>query len=76
MHRVYVIEDAVDAVQPLNVTYVSPSTFNGHGLCDDYTPYLNEVATSGFSTVEPESLHPNTTGMHLGYGVAFENAMN
>lgn len=71
-----VIEDAVDAVQPLNVTYVPPSEFDGHGLCDDYTPYLNGVEITGFSTVESESLHPNVAGMHLGYGVAFENAIN
>jgi hypothetical protein len=71
-----VIQDAVGAVQPLNVTYIAPSEFDGHGLCDSSSPYLNGVEITGFDTQEPESFHPNVNGMQLGYGVAFKNAID
>lgn len=69
-----VIEDAVIELNDPNVTYVAPSTFDGHGLCDSGSPYLNGVIRGGSTgSAQPESFHPNVTGMSAGYGAAFVN---
>jgi len=74
-----IIEDAVNDAKsqfpPVKVTYVDPSTFSGHGLCDTGTSYMNGVYLYSTGDPKPESFHPNVSGMQLGYGVAFENAM-
>lgn len=71
-----VIIDAVDEVQPLNVTYIEPTGFDGHALCDDYTPYVHGVIVTGLTNLEAESLHPTPGGMQYGYGESFEAAMD
>jgi hypothetical protein len=71
------IEDAVDTLDSPDVVYVSPSTFDGRGLCDSGTPYLNGVIRNGDDGgPQSGSFHPNVDGMSLGYGVAFANAMD
>lgn len=72
-----IIEDAVLSVQPLNVTYVGSTEFNGHGRCDSAEPWLNGIQMPS-TGIEPlaESMHPTVDGMMYGYGVAFYNAMN
>lgn len=75
-----VIEDAVTVAQqgssPIDVTYVSPSTFSGHGVCDTSVPYINDALVSSTLVTQPESFHPNVDGMQAGYGAAFLAAMS
>ena len=72
-----IIEDAVDESLDPKVHYVPVDTFNGHGLCDSGTPYINPVfKTSVLHPTQPESIHPNTVGMSSGYGVAFDAVIN
>lgn len=54
-----------------------PTNFDGHGLCDDYTSYINGVDVNiSLQQPEPESMHPTITGMQVGYGEAFLDKMN
>lgn len=55
----------------LGVMYISPSRFNGHGLCDSGARWLNGVSVTA-GVADPESFHPNTTGMSSGYARQFE----
>ncbi|HEY8886761.1 MAG TPA: SGNH/GDSL hydrolase family protein [Candidatus Microsaccharimonas sp.] len=76
-----IIHSAVNAATaqfpPLHVTYVSPSTFNGHGLCDSGTAWINPLTfTSGGVIPYPESFHPTVDGVNSGYGIAFANVIN
>lgn len=73
-----IISNAVDDVVLLgkNVHYVSPSTFDTHGICDSGSPWMNDVDLTGGFVALPESFHPNTTGMILGYGYAFVDKMD
>lgn len=72
-----VIEGAVATIDSPNVVYVSPSTFDGHGLCDSGTSYLNGVIRNAHDGAgDPESFHPTVDGMSLGYAVAFLDAMD
>jgi lysophospholipase L1-like esterase len=71
-----IVSDAVDVLkmEGKNVYYVSPSTFDGHGLCDTQNQWLNEVVldTDAFPPrPEPESVHPTVQGYSSGYGAAF-----
>lgn len=72
-----VIEDAVDTArgEGIDVTYVPPTLFAGHGHCDSSDTYLNWVDISG-TTPLPESFHPTPEGQWLGYGLAFEAFMS
>lgn len=71
------IKNAVDDFDSPDVEYVPTSTFDGHGLCDSGSPYLNGVVRGGqHGTATVESFHPNVTGMSLGYGAAFASKMN
>jgi hypothetical protein len=56
--------------------YVSASTFDGHGLCDAKTSWIQPVLVSANQTPEPrpESLHPTATGQSRGYERAFRRA--
>lgn len=60
----------------IRATYVSPSTFDGHGLCDRSTAWVNPVLVVDPITRRPlsESLHPTATGHALGYARAFRRA--
>ncbi|MEO5949915.1 MAG: SGNH/GDSL hydrolase family protein [Candidatus Saccharimonadales bacterium] len=71
-----IVSDAVDNLANPDVLYVSPSTFDTHGLCDSSSSYLNDIHFTGFNTVKSESLHPNVDGITYGYGVAFEAKIN
>lgn len=77
-----IINDAVEDMQANGetVTYVSPVNFNGHGLCDSSTPWINPIdltwPTAQPPQPTPESMHPTVTGYQEGYGPAFEDAMN
>jgi len=57
----------------VRATYVSPSTFDGHGLCDEHRSYIQPlVITNG--QIQPESLHPTVAGQAKGYARAFRHA--
>ena len=76
-----IISDAVDdantALGKTNIVYVPPTLFNGHGLCDTSTAWINGVHVNGsLSGATSESMHPTITGMHDGYGAAFLAAMS
>lgn len=75
-----IIEEAVaDATQTpssIDATYVDPIQFNGHGICDSGSPYLNDVLLYSTLDPKPESFHPNLDGMQSGYGAAFVSAMS
>lgn len=74
-----VISDAVSQAyqEGLNVTFVSAEGFDGHGLCDSSTQWINQLVIDGFS-LQPlkESFHPTIIGWREGYGYAFLNNMN
>lgn len=69
------IEDAVDSVQPLNISYVPIDDFEGHGLCDSGASYLNGVVFDSIDDPAKESLHPNFEGMGFGYASSFMYVM-
>lgn len=57
-----------------DVHYVSPSNFDGHGLCDSNTAWINEVSFDGIpgpDNIVADSFHPTDTGYDEGYGRAF-----
>jgi len=58
----------------VKATYVSPSTFDGHGLCDDRYSWINPVLVSSLGAPLSESLHPTATGQKKGYLPAFQRA--
>lgn len=70
-----VISDAVDELNDPDIEYVSPSNFNGHGLCDSGTSWLNDIGMDSTFHLQSESLHPTATGYHQGYGAAFAYKM-
>ncbi|HEY6737013.1 MAG TPA: SGNH/GDSL hydrolase family protein, partial [Candidatus Saccharimonadia bacterium] len=68
------IQQAVSSAQGSGVpiTYVPPSTFNGHGLCDSGQSWFNGlVFTAGSDTPSAGSFHPTVTGQSDGYAAAF-----
>lgn len=74
-----VLETAVDnAPSNIDVTFVDAvPAFEGHGLCDSDTSYINGVHFYPANTsVKPESFHPNSQGMQYGYGAAFAAAID
>jgi lysophospholipase L1-like esterase len=76
-----VISNAVEDArqQGKNVHYVSPSNFYGHALCDEHSPWINDVVIDTDAvppTPLPESIHPTTQGYALGYGEAFLEEMD
>lgn len=74
-----IIETAVISLQAegVNVTYVPPTLFGGHGLCDSGASYINPIDIAWPDPVgTPDSMHPTVDGYRYGYGVAFETAMN
>jgi hypothetical protein len=74
-----IIDTAVDFLktEDVDVTYVPPTTFDGHGLCDSDTPYINPIDIAIPNLIgAPESMHPTVDGYLYGYGVAFEAKMN
>jgi hypothetical protein len=74
-----IIAQAVHAAQleGIPVTYVAPESFEDHGLCDGYEPWLNGLALSSTipPEVKPESMHPTPTGHALGYNIDFANTI-
>ncbi len=70
-----VISDAVDELNDPDIEYVSPSNFNGHGLCDSGTSWINGIGMDSTFHIQPESLHPTVTGQYYGYGTAFVHKM-
>ena len=74
-----VLQDAVDLVHAagVDVTYVPPTLFSGHGLCDDSSTYINLVSYSASVPPVPysESFHPTVEGMQMGYGLMFQTLM-
>lgn len=70
-----VISDAVDELNDPDIEYVSPSNFNGHGLCDSGTSWLNDIGMDSTFHLHKESLHPTVAGMQQGYGAAFAYEM-
>ncbi|MET0694251.1 MAG: SGNH/GDSL hydrolase family protein [Propionibacteriaceae bacterium] len=58
----------------IRATYVSPSTFNGHGLCDAKTSWIQPLLLTADGTLSPESLHPTPAGQRRGYARAFHRA--
>jgi lysophospholipase L1-like esterase len=75
-----IIANAVAAAQNegVDVTYVPAALFSGSGLCDTYTPWINEVMLTDPPIIGflPESLHPTMDGYVYGYGDAFVAVMN
>lgn len=74
-----IIEAAVNSLQVegVDVTYVPLTSFDGHGLCDSGTSYINPIDIAWPDPVgTPDSMHPTLDGYRYGYGVAFEAAMN
>lgn len=73
-----VIEGAVSAAQAngVDVTYVPADLFDGHGLCDSDTSWLNGAVLDESNQPQVESLHPNSEGYSIGYGPAFAAIMN
>jgi hypothetical protein len=69
-----VLRDAVDDVKgQVRATYVSPSTFDTHGLCDDEVAWIQPVLVDQ-SGIQSESLHPTVEGQSKGYAAAFKRA--
>jgi len=68
--RAAVRETRADGVR---ATYVSPSTFDGHGLCDRSRPWIQPVLVGSTGPLR-ESLHPTARGYRLGYARAFRRA--
>jgi len=70
--RAAVRQAAADGVR---VRYVSTRTFDGHGLCDRRTPWIQPVLLDQ-ATGQPlaESLHPTARGQRSGYARAFRRA--
>lgn len=60
----------------IDVHYVSPALFDGHGLCDSGVSWMNWVYLDDLEHVKPESFHPTPSGMSLGYGLIFEATMS
>lgn len=76
-----IIADAVEAAQNegIDITFVPAALFSGYGLCDTYSPWINEVVMDGnfpVPNLEPESMHPTSAGYQNGYGIAFVTMMN
>jgi len=75
-----IIADAVTAARNngVDVTFVPAALFSGSGLCDTYTPWINEVMLTDPPVIGflPESLHPTMDGYTYGYGDAFVAVMN
>jgi len=57
----------------ISASYVSPSTFAGHGLCDVKTSWIQPLLFDGV-TPQRQSFHPTARGQRLGYRRAFERA--
>jgi hypothetical protein len=70
-----VLRTAVDQARrdKVKATYVSPSTFDDHGLCDDEAAWINPVLVNT-SGIMSESLHPTAEGQSKGYVRAFQRA--
>jgi lysophospholipase L1-like esterase len=69
-----IINDAVEVLklQGKKVHYVSPGNFDGHGLCDSATSWLNGVEiVNAALEISPHSMHPTVSGYSSGYGDAF-----
>lgn len=71
-----VISNAVEDLQleGESVHYISPSNFDGHGLCDSSTSWINGVSFESTTLIPPasgESFHPTASGYSSGYGAAF-----
>ena len=73
-----VIESAVNEayLNGVDAYYVPPTLFNGHGQCDSSGPWINWIEYDGGNSALPESFHPTTSGISLGYSPVFEAIMN
>lgn len=60
----------------INVDYVSPKRFDGHGFCDTRASWINPLSViNNQNTATSGSLHPNGNGQGLGYFPAFRKAV-
>jgi|GEM_PF-2384889 len=73
-----IISNAVNAAHDagVNVTYVPPALFDGHGLCDSGTPYLYGAELESSYAVSPGSMHPDSSGQTIAYGLMFQTKMS
>ncbi|HJP80983.1 MAG TPA: SGNH/GDSL hydrolase family protein [Candidatus Saccharimonadales bacterium] len=73
-----IISNAVDEanVGGANVAFVDPGLFNGHGLCDSDTAWINGVVLDSSNNPQAESMHPTAEGYSVGYGPAFAAMVN
>ncbi|RLK58040.1 SGNH/GDSL hydrolase family protein [Actinokineospora cianjurensis] len=71
------IGQAVNAARAegIPITYVPPTPFDGHGLCDTDTAWFTGVLLNPDWSVNPETFHPNASGQSAGYAPAFLAAM-
>lgn len=74
-----IIEDAVEETrgQGVDVTYVSPDSFETHALCDSSASYINALFLEGnFSNpdVVAKSFHPKDSGI-LAYKALFASSL-
>jgi len=75
-----VIKDATDDARDdaIDVTYVAPVLFAGHGLCDSGSSYIYDVLLDSVSPVviNPGSLHPDEAGHSIAFQLTFEATMD
>ena len=71
-----VISDQVEAAKKegIKARYVTAGLFAGHGLCDSFEPWINEVVINDGKPAA-ESFHPTSVGHHFGYAAAFRLIM-
>ena len=67
------VDDAVKN-DKVRARYVAPSTFDGHGLCDDGAAWIQPVLVNQGGVIQSESLHPTAEGQSKGYVPAFQRA--
>jgi hypothetical protein len=73
LNGVYQQAVAASVAAGVPATYVSASTFAGHGLCDVKSAWIRPLLLDG-TQIQSESFHPTRTGQRLGYAKAFHRA--
>jgi hypothetical protein len=74
LNGVYQQAVAASVAAGVPATYVSASTFAGHGLCDVKTAWIRPLLLNASGTPRSESFHPTPTGQRRGYERAFHRA--
>ena len=77
------LNDAIEAAaataanQDIEVEYVIPALFNGHGLCDSGDEFIIQAyVDSETGEVSSSSFHPNQEGIATGYGLMLESLLD